>query len=56
MLLHTLSEKQADRFRTRFLRTFGLKLIAWSPLDDLGDVDLREALISGSPTPLGRIS
>lgn len=56
MLLHTLSEKQADRFRTRFLRTFGLKLIAWSPLDDLGDVDLREALVIGAPTPLGRIS
>lgn len=56
LLLHTLSEKGADRFRTRFLKTFGLKLIAWSPLDDLGDEHLRDALVGGAPTPLGRIS
>lgn len=56
LLLHTLSEKQADRFRTRFLRAFGLKLVARSPLDALEDEGVREAMITGAPTPLGRIA
>ena len=42
LLLGTLSEGGADRFRKRFLRSFGLKLIPFSPLDwvdtDLGDI------------------
>ncbi len=42
LLLGTLSEGGADRFRKRFLRTFGLKLVPFSPLDwvegDLGEL------------------
>jgi recombination associated protein RdgC len=42
LLLGSLSEGAADRFRKRFLRTFGLKLLPFSPLDwvdgELADV------------------
>lgn len=49
LVLHTLSESTSDRFRKRFFRTFGLKLIPWSPLDWLGDKDLVEAMLAGVP-------
>lgn len=52
LLLHSLSEATADRFRKRFLRTFGLKLIPQSPLDWLGDRAAAEALIATAPAVL----
>ena len=50
LLLHSLSESSADRFRKRFLRTFGLKLVPHSPLDWLpGSAD---ALLNATPAIL----
>jgi DNA recombination-dependent growth factor C len=51
-LVHSLSETVAERFRKRFFRTFGLKLIPWSPLDFVGDRDLVDGLLGGSPSSL----
>jgi len=50
-VLHSLSEGVADRFRKRFYRTFGLKLVPWSPLDWLADAPAVEALMSRAPMP-----
>ena len=33
VLLHSLSEGTADRFRKRFFRTFNLRLVPWSPME-----------------------
>lgn len=52
LLLHSLSEGSADRFRKRFLRTFGLKLVPWSPLDWLQDSDAVERLLATGPANL----
>ena len=52
LLLHSLSEATADRFRKRFLRTFGLKLVPSSPLDWLADEDQREHLLGTAPAVL----
>lgn len=52
LLLHSLSESVADRFRKRFLRSFGLKLVPASPLDWLSDSDTREGLLSSAPARL----
>lgn len=52
LMLHTLSEGTADRFRKRFFRTFGLKLVPWSPLDFLEDRGLVDALLSKAPSPV----
>lgn len=52
VLLHTHSEATADRFRKRFFRTFGLRLLPWSPLDWLGDRALVETLLGGAPSVL----
>ncbi len=52
VLLHSLSEGTADRFRKRFFRTFGLKLVPWSPLDWLEDRDAVDALLSKAPSPV----
>ncbi|MFT4627515.1 MAG: recombination associated protein RdgC [Myxococcota bacterium] len=49
LLLHSLSESKADRFRKRFLRTFGLRLIPWSPLDFLADREQVEQLSAHAP-------
>jgi recombination associated protein RdgC len=51
LLLHSLSEGSADRFRKRFLRTFNLRLVPWSPLDwvEAGDV---EPLLGTGPASL----
>ena len=49
LLLHSLSESKADRFRKRFLRTFGLRLIPWSPLDYLADREQVEQLSAHAP-------
>lgn len=49
LLLHSLSEGQADRFRKRFLRTFNLKLQPWSPLDWLASKEHVEGLLERGP-------
>ena len=51
LLLHSLSESVADRFRKRFFRTFGAKLVPWSPLDWLGDQTLVSGLLARAPAP-----
>ncbi len=48
-LVGTTSEKGIERVRTRFHRTFGLELHAWSPLDDLDDTLLGEDLLATTP-------
>lgn len=50
VLLHSQADGAADRFRKRFLRTFGLELQPWSPLDWLDDNHLAEALLGSAPT------
>ena len=52
MELHSLSEGVADRFRKRFYRTFGLKMVPWSPLDWLTDRAAVDALLSKAPMPV----
>ena len=52
LLLHSLSESASDRFRKRFLRTFGLKLVPWSPLDWLQDREAVEQLLATGPANL----
>jgi recombination associated protein RdgC len=52
LLLHSLSDSSADRFKKRFHRTFGLKLVAWSPLDWLDGADSTERILSVSPANL----
>src|SRR5690606_8546423 len=52
-LIATLSEKTTDRIRKRFHRTFGLELQPFSPLDWLGDRDVREALLASAPVTVG---
>jgi DNA recombination-dependent growth factor C len=50
LLLHSLSETAADRFRKRFHRTFGLELAPWSPLDWLpDDADVADRLLASTP-------
>lgn len=53
VILHSLSETAADRVRKRFLATFGLRLVPWSPLDGLEDAELREALLDSAPAMVG---
>lgn len=52
LLLHSLSETMAERYRKRFFRTFGLKLVPWSPLDFLEDRELVEGLLGRAPSPM----
>ncbi len=49
LLLHSLSDGVADRFRKRFLRTFGLHLVPWSPLDWLKEPGSVDAVLSTAP-------
>lgn len=56
LLLGSLSESTSDRFRKRFLRTFGLKLIPWSPAEWVGEHDAREALLASTPAPMTEAS
>lgn len=50
LLVHSLSEGVADRFRKRFYQTFGLKLVPWSPLDFCSDSDHVEQLLAKTPS------
>lgn len=52
LLVHSLSESIAERYRKRFFRTFGAKMVPWSPLDFFDDRKLVDKLISGVPTPM----
>ncbi len=53
LILHSLSEGMADRFRKRFYRTFGFTLVPWSPLEYLGDdTDRIDALVGCAPSPV----
>jgi recombination associated protein RdgC len=52
MLIHSLSEGMAERYRKRFFRTFGLKLVPWSPLDYLDDRALVDGLMTRGPSPV----
>ena len=47
-----LSENAAERYRKRFFRTFGLKIVPWSPLDYMADRELVDGLMTKGPTPL----
>jgi len=51
-LIHSLSESVAERYRKRFFRTFGLKLVPWSPLEYLKDRELVDGLLTHAPTPV----
>ena len=51
-LIHSLSETMAERYRKRFFRTFGLKLVPWSPLDFVEDRDLVDGLLGRAPSPM----
>jgi recombination associated protein RdgC len=52
VLLHSLSEAVADRFRKRFFRTFGHQTLPVSPLDWLPDRKAVDALLSKAPSPV----
>ena len=52
MIVHSLSESIADRFRKRFHRTFGMKLVPWSPLDWLHDAGAVDSLMNIAPMPV----
>lgn len=51
LVLHSLSDTLADRFRKRFLQTFGLTLVPWSPLDWVaGDAAMVDDLLDTAPS------
>ncbi|MEQ1564901.1 MAG: recombination-associated protein RdgC [Myxococcota bacterium] len=52
LLVHSLSEGMGERYRKRFFRTFGLKLVPWSPLDYLADRELVDGLLTRAPSPM----
>lgn len=52
LLLHSLSTTAGERFQKLFYRTFGLKLVPWSPLDWLGERDDVSRLLAVGPTNL----
>jgi DNA recombination-dependent growth factor C len=53
LILHSLSDGVAERFTKRFFRTFGMKLVAWSPLDWVDETRTRDDLMSTTPIFLG---
>ncbi|MCB9676005.1 MAG: recombination-associated protein RdgC [Alphaproteobacteria bacterium] len=50
LVLHGMSDAVSDRFRKRFFRTFGLRLVPWSPLDWVRTTDTVEGLINKAPS------
>ena len=52
LILHGMSDAIADRFRKRFFRTFGFRLVPWSPLDWIGDQGRIDSLLNKAPSVL----
>lgn len=52
LILHGMSEAVIERFRVRFFRTFGRRLLPWSPLDYCEDPDTVDTLLGKAPSPL----
>ena len=52
MVVHSLSEGTGERFRKRFHRTFGLKLVPWSPLDWLDNDEAVNTLMGTAQMPV----
>ena len=50
LLVHSTSESTCERVKKRFLRTFGLELVAVSPLEWVEDDDLQNKLIASTPS------
>ncbi|MEZ4316049.1 MAG: recombination-associated protein RdgC [Myxococcota bacterium] len=50
LVLHGMSDAVADRFRKRFFRTFGFRLIPWSPLDWVGESGTVDGLLNKAPS------
>ncbi|MCB9671980.1 MAG: hypothetical protein H6734_21060 [Alphaproteobacteria bacterium] len=47
-----MSESVIERFRVRFFRTFGKRLLPWSPLDWLEDPAQVDRLLGTAPSDL----
>ena len=52
LVLHGMSDSVVDRFRKRFFRTFGLRLLPWSPLDYTEDPAVVDSLLGKAPSLL----
>lgn len=52
LILHGMSDAVAERFRSRFFRTFGLRLLPWSPLDWVEDQEVMDTLLAKAPAVL----
>jgi recombination associated protein RdgC len=52
LILHSLSEGTTERFGKRFFRTFGMRLVPWSPLDFLEDAVEVETVLASAPASL----
>lgn len=50
VVVHSHSDAVIERVRKRFFRTFGKRLVPWSPLDFVGDQRAVEALLATGPT------
>lgn len=50
LVLHAMSDGVSDRFRKRFFRTFGMRLVPWSPLDHCEDDAQVDRMLSIAPT------
>ena len=51
-VLHGMSDAVSDRFRKRFFRTFGFRLVPWSPLDWVKDEPTVDGLLNKAPSVL----
>ncbi len=52
LFLHNDSETANDTFRKLFYRTFSLRPVPWSPLDELGDADTALRLVASGASDL----
>lgn len=52
LILHGMSDAVADRFRKRFFRTFGMRIVPWSPLDWVSSSDEVDGLLNKAPSVL----
>lgn len=50
LIVHSMSESVLERFRVRFFRTFGKRLLPWSPLDHLDDPEIVDQLLAKAPS------